>query len=120
MLRKKSITVSEIMEILSRESQENFSGRLSIICDRYNEILKDETILNKFTDYEQQVLINKLDGRILKPAGLIRSLSKELSIGGQDLLEKLEKLSYVESVRLVEAIEKIIDEREKENGETNT
>ncbi len=118
MQRKTTIYISQEIENLERSSHNNFSGRLSNICDRFSEIIKKASPIKKFTYPEFGLLKECFKSDILKPAGLIETLVSKVSghmqqfqsdlkfeVDSKQILAKLSGLNYVEMVSLVETIE---------------
>ncbi len=119
MLKRTSIFYSKEVEKLERPSQRNFSQRMANICDRYSEIMRIEYPGKLFSLTEKEFLKEYFSDTILKPAAVIHSLSKDIEhtdylcqkfeVDKDKLLEKLKKLSYVQSVSLIESIEEYWD-----------
>lgn len=119
MLKRTSIFYSKEVEKLERKSQRNFSQRMANICDRFSEIMRIEYPGKLFSLTEKEFLKEYFSDIILKPAAVIHSISKDIEytdylcqkfeVDKDKLLEKLKKLSYVQTVSLIESIEEYWD-----------
>ncbi len=119
MMRRTSIFSSKEVEKLERPSQKNFSKRMANICDRFSEVMRVEYPGKKFTLTEKEFLKEYFSDKILKPAAVIHSIAKDIEytdylcqkfeVDKDKLLDKLKKLSYVQTVSLIEHIEEYWD-----------
>lgn len=95
----------------------SYSGRLAQISDRYIEILR-RAALPQLSEAEMNAILDALNGAWLQPAAIIEGaielevsdampdLAEKWSIDQKSLLEKLRSLDFVQSVALLEAVEK--------------
>lgn len=104
------------------------TARLTIIADRYKEILDSTQIRRTFTDAEWDILRGALQGTIYEPAAMIYPLHEDVADylmdthdtaeledveGALGILGKLEKLSVAERIAVVEAVEQWWREKAK-------
>ena len=95
------------------ENAASTSGRLSRICDRYLEIVKQLRPEQKFTPDELVKIVGCCDGVIFSPARIIDidivnnfTGSDWMSSAGAVIEQKIRRLSYPEYIALAEFIEK--------------
>lgn len=119
--RKKSIYITSPLEAALGAMPEGvkLTGRLSVIADRYTEILERTKVEEKFNQEEWGTIRDALHGVINEPAAMIRGLEVQVRDflmdtshekdgilrGGDELLETLRTLTYTEEVAVVEAVE---------------
>ena len=120
-MNRTSIYLSDKIKAVIRQNEENLSGRLSSISDRYLSIIKKESTIKTFNEFEINVMIGALGNIPMDHAGVILAipffvndyLSHREFEGRVDLFKKLDNLSFVQLVALAEDIELLILKGEK-------
>lgn len=98
---------------------ESTSGRITVICDRYGEILRRQRVADKFSAAEMTALRQLNNGFVAEPAAMLSqcmatraedairydNLAAEYGCDGAGMVEKLRGLTYAEEVALIEEIE---------------
>lgn len=113
MSRTKTIYLSDKIRELTKENESNFSGRLTVVADRYLEIIKSESTLGKFTDTEIKMIVENLKSLPLDKTGMIKFIPNLVdscvkTLERDSLIEKLKSLSFTQLVALAENIELLI------------
>jgi len=119
MLRVTTISRQPEIEKIERPSQENFSKRLANVCERYSEIMRIEYPGKLFSLTEKEFMKEYFSDIILRPASTIHSIAKDIEytdylcqkfeVDKNKLLDKLKRLSYAQTVSLIEHIEEYWD-----------
>ncbi|WP_194724058.1 hypothetical protein [Noviherbaspirillum malthae] len=120
MANKKSIYIGpELEEAIGKDAEiTGLSHRINQIGDRYAQIMKSIDIGPRFSEAEWNLVRDSLNGTSHEPAAMIQAvwhgisdsigldqLDEKWEVDGPALLKKLQALSYVEQVALVEAVE---------------
>lgn len=116
--RRSTIHRSSRLDEAIGVSPDSLSGRLSVIADRYLEILRRTRAARQFSDAELNALRDCCNGTWFDPAALIDGailanvadsredgLFEKWEIDGEALMAKLRALPFADQVAMVEDIE---------------
>ena len=119
--KRTSIYLSESINKIRNLAKKNFSARLSNICDRYITLIENSFPDDVFIYPELCLLREVLKDVTIKDAKLIQNqtisfhvknhikldaVDKKYEVDSKKLLEKIDQLSYIQVVSLIEHIEK--------------
>ena len=115
-MKRTTIYLSDKIKSVIRPNEENLSGRLSCVSDRYASIIKKHSTIKTFNESEVDVLIWALGDVPMDHSGVILAIPVFVNDylshcefeGRSHLFKKLENLSFVQLVALAEDIELLI------------
>ena len=118
--KRTSIYLSEEISKVRDNSKDNFSGRLSTIINRYNTIVEISYPDDVFNYQELSLLTDVLQDIYISDAKLIQnqtisfsvtskiktdSIDQKWEVDSEKLLKKIETLSYIQLISLIEHAE---------------
>ena len=115
-MKRTSIYLSDKIKAVIRPNEENLSGRLSSVSDRYLSIIKNEPPGKIFSNSELQLITDGSKDKTLDPPMVIQFYTDDhlLLINYKDrdsIVDKIRNLSIVQCIALVEYVERILKEK---------
>lgn len=127
--KRASIYLSTSIANIKKRFKGNFSGRLSSICDRYETIVNTSFPDDSFNHAELLLLKETLKDVFFEDAKSIQNqticfyiknaiktdaIDKKYEVDCKELIKKIENLSYVQLVSLIEYIEEYWNKKQED------
>ncbi len=118
-MKRTTIYLSDNIKNVIHKNEENLSGRLGTVCARYTMILKSESPIKQFSEAEIDIIVESLKNIPIDNAGVISAipffvtdyLSRQAYSKKTELINKLNRFSFVQLIAIVEEIELILKEK---------